>query len=47
LVAGEVDGLDLVVGDADFVGVAAVVESCVDLQAGAGRGRGDQVDDGL
>jgi len=31
LVAGEVDGLDLIVGDADLVGVGGVVESCVDL----------------
>jgi hypothetical protein len=46
-VAVKVDGLDLVVGDADLVGVAAIVEAGVDLKTGAGRGRGDQVDDRL
>ncbi len=43
----EVDGFDLVVGDADLVGVAGVVEAGVDLQAGAGLGGSDQIDDRL
>jgi hypothetical protein len=33
-VAVEIDGLDLGVGDADLVGVGAVVEAGVDLQTG-------------
>jgi hypothetical protein len=41
-VAAEVDGLDVVVGDADLVGVGAVVEPGVDLQAGACGGGGDR-----
>ena len=41
LVPVEVDGLDLGVGNADLVGVGALVELGVDLQLGAGCGCGD------
>jgi len=46
-VAGEVDGGELVVGDLDRLGVGVLVEAGVDLEAGGGRGGGDQVDDDL
>jgi len=45
-VAGDVDGGQF--GIADFeLGVFVVVEAGVDLEAGAGAGRGDRVDDYL
>jgi hypothetical protein len=43
-VAGDVDRGELGVGDLDL-GVFVVVEAGVDVQAGAGGGRGDRVDD--
>jgi len=46
-VSGDVHGGQLGVGDFDRGRVVAVVELGVDLQAGAGLGRGDEVDDGL
>jgi hypothetical protein len=45
-VAVEADGFDVGVWDLDLVGVGAVVEPGIDLQAGAGGGRGDQVEQG-
>jgi hypothetical protein len=47
LLARELDVLYLLIADRDLGGVGVGVEACVDLQAGAGRGRGDQVDHGL
>jgi hypothetical protein len=47
LVSGDVDGGDLFVCDFDFLGVGGLVESGVDVQAGVGRGRGDQLDHDL
>ena len=47
LVAGDVHGGKLLVGDLDPFLVVAGVQARVDLQAGAGRGRADQVDDHL
>jgi hypothetical protein len=47
LVAVEVHGCQLAVGDLDALGVGVLVEVGVDLEAGAGRGRGDQVDHDL
>ncbi len=47
LAAAEVDGGELGVGDLDLVGIAALIELGVDLEAAASRGRGDQVDDHL
>ncbi len=46
-VADELDRRELRVGDLDALGVGALVEAGVDAQAGAGRGRRDQVDDRL
>ena len=45
LVAGEVDGGELLVGDDELLWVVALVEAGVDREAGAGGGGGDQVDD--
>ena len=47
LVSGEVDGGDLFLGDFDLGRVDGRVQAGVDLQAGAGGGRADQVDDHL
>jgi hypothetical protein len=47
LVSGDVDGGDLLVCDFDLLGVGGFVESGVDVQAGVGCGRGDQLDDDL
>src|SRR5450755_1881980 len=47
LIAGDVDGGQLCRGDFDPFLVVAGVQARVDLQAGAGRGRADQVDDHL
>ena len=46
VVAVEVDFGQLSVADLDPGGVDVVVQAGVDLQAGAGGGAGDQVDDG-
>ena len=46
-VAGDVHGGEFLVGDFDFLWVGSVVELGVDLQSGAGRRGGDQVDDDL
>jgi hypothetical protein len=46
LVAVQVEGGHLFVGDLDALGVVALVQAGVDLQAGAGGGGRDQVDDG-
>ncbi len=43
----QVDGGELLVGDLDLLGIVALVEARVDLQALAGRGRRDRVDDDL
>jgi hypothetical protein len=43
----DVDGGELLVGDFDSFGVGIGVEAGVDLEAGAGGGRGDEVDDDL
>ena len=45
--AGEVDGVDFGVADADLGGVFACVELGVDVESGAAAGRGDEVDDDL
>jgi hypothetical protein len=45
-VAGEVHGGQFGVGDLDL-GVRVLIEAGVDLEPGAGGGRGDQVDDHL
>ncbi len=42
--ACEVDGSELVVSDLDLLGVVALIEPRVDLQAGVGCGRCDRVD---
>jgi hypothetical protein len=47
VVALGLDGGELGVGDLDLVGVVALIELRVDLEPGAGGGRGDQVDDRL
>jgi hypothetical protein len=44
-VGREVDRGELLVGDLDLLRVLALVESRVNLQAGAGRCRCDRVDD--
>jgi len=46
-VGGEGHGGELFVGDLDAGGVVALIETGVDLEAGAGGGVGDQVDDDL
>src|SRR4051812_32649867 len=46
-VPGEVDARELLVGDLDSSLVGAVIELRVELEAGAGRGGGDEVDDDL
>jgi hypothetical protein len=43
----EVDGGELLVGDLDAFGVGVRVEAGVHLEAGAGGGCGDEVDDDL
>ena len=45
VVAGEVDGGELGVGDFDALGVVALIELGVDLKPGVGGGGGDRVDD--
>src|SRR5437870_3787657 len=47
LVARDVERVELGFCDADLGGVGALVEAGVDLQAGAGRCCGDEVDDRL
>src|SRR5450432_4389602 len=47
LTASDVDGLELGVCDLDLVGVGVLVEPGVDLEPGAVRGAGDEVDDRL
>lgn len=47
VVGGEGDPGELFVGDLDAGGVVALVEAGVDLEAGAGGGVGDQIDDDL
>ncbi len=47
LIAGQVDGSKLSVGDLDLLWVVALVEAGVDLQSLTGGGRGDRVDHDL
>jgi hypothetical protein len=47
VVAAQVDGGELLVGDLDALGIVALVELGVDAQPGVGRRCGDRVDDDL
>jgi len=46
-VALEVDGVHLGIGDFDAGGIGIGVDLAAHLEAGIGRGGGDQLDDGL